>query len=44
MTGMSRSTIYAKAARGEFPEPLRLGNRFSRWRRGEVEHWLRDPR
>lgn len=44
LTGMSRSTIYAKAARGQFPEPLRLGARFSRWRRSEVEEWLGAPR
>lgn len=43
-TGMSRSTIYAKIERGEFPEPLRLGSRFSRWREAEVEAWIRQPR
>ena len=43
MTKMSRSTIYAKVARQEFPEPVRLGQRFSRWRKAEVEGWLREP-
>ena len=43
-TGMSRSTMYAKIERGDFPEPLRLGSRFSRWREGDVDDWIRQPR
>ena len=43
-TGMSRSTIYVKIERGEFPEPVRLGSRFSRWREAAVEGWIRQPR
>jgi prophage regulatory protein len=43
-TGMSRSTLYAKIERGEFPEPVRLGSRFSRWREEDVADWIREPR
>lgn len=41
MTGMSRSTLYDRIRTGAFPEPLRLGSRMSRWRRGDVLEWLR---
>jgi prophage regulatory protein len=41
LTGMSRSTLYDRIAAGRFPEPLRLGTRMSRWRLGEIQHWLR---
>ena len=41
MTGMSRSTLYDRIRNGDFPEPLRLGSRMSRWRRGDVQAWLR---
>jgi prophage regulatory protein len=41
MTGLSRSTLYDRIRNGDFPEPLRLGSRMSRWRRGEIQAWLR---
>lgn len=40
LTGLSRSTIYKKMAKGEFPKPLKLGERAVRWRQSEVEAWL----
>ncbi len=39
-TGLSRSTIYAKVAAGEFPEPINLGGRAVGWLADEVEAWL----
>ena len=39
-TGLSRSTIYAKVAAGEFPEPISLGARAVGWLADEVEAWL----
>ena len=39
-TGLSRSTIYAKVAAGEFPEPISLGARAVGWISDEVEAWL----
>ena len=39
-TGLSRSSIYAKVAAGEFPEPISLGARAVGWLSDEVEAWL----
>ena len=39
-TGLSRSSIYAKVAAGEFPEPINLGARAVGWLSDEVEAWL----
>ena len=35
-TGLSRSTIYLRVARGEFPRPIKLGVRASGWIADEV--------
>lgn len=40
ITGLSRSTIYAKLKSREFVEPVRLGARCTRWRAGDVQAWL----
>lgn len=40
ITGLSRSTIYAKVKAGEFVEPVRLGTRCTRFRAGDVQAWL----
>lgn len=39
-TGLSRSTIYAMMARGEFPQPVRLGLRAVGWKESDVAAWL----
>jgi len=39
LTGLSRSRIYEKMARGEFPRACKLGARASGWVRAEVERW-----
>ena len=39
-TGLGRSHIYALAARGEFPKPLKVGDRASAWVEGEVDEWV----
>ena len=39
-TGLSKSTIYAKIAAGEFPEPISLGGRAVGWIEDEVNDWL----
>lgn len=39
-TGLSRSTIYAMMARGEFPQPVRIGARAVGWRESDVARWL----
>jgi prophage regulatory protein len=40
ITGLGRSTIYAKLASNEFPQPVRLGARCTRFRAGDVQAWL----
>jgi prophage regulatory protein len=40
VTGLSASTINRKVAAGEFPQPIKLGKRCTRWRAGAVTAWL----
>lgn len=40
ITGLGRSTIYAKLRTGDFVEPVRLGARCTRWKAGDVQAWL----
>ena len=44
--GLSRSTLYAMMADGEFPRPLRLGKRAVGWSDAAISEWLesRKPR
>jgi prophage regulatory protein len=39
-TGLSKSTIYLKMSRGEFPLPKKLGPRSVGWIAAEVDEWL----
>jgi prophage regulatory protein len=40
-TGLSRSSIYDKMKRGEFPAPVKIGQRAVGWIEAEVEAWLK---
>lgn len=40
LTGLGRSQLYALAARGEFPAPLKLSRRCSAWREAQVREWI----
>ena len=40
MTGMSRSSVYRKIAKGSFPKPFKLGERAVAWRVGVIECWI----
>lgn len=40
VTGLSTASVYRKARAGQFPQPVRLGARCSRWRAAEVQAWL----
>jgi prophage regulatory protein len=40
MTALSRSTIYAMMARGEFPQPIKLGVKAVAWRESDITAWL----
>ena len=37
---MSRSSIYAAIAAGEFPRPIRVGSRSVRWFAREIDVWV----
>lgn len=37
--GLSRSTLYAMVARGEFPAPVKLGQRAIAWPIDRLETW-----
>ena len=39
-TGLSRSTIYTQMAKGEFPRPLRIGQRAVAWTEEDIERWI----
>lgn len=39
-TGLSRSSIYLRIARGDFPAPIKLGVRASGWIEDEVDDWV----
>jgi|SRR6056297_2277147 len=39
-TGLSRSTLYDWMKRGEFPQPVKLGERLVAWRDSDIAAWL----
>lgn len=39
-TGLSRSTIYSRIAKQEFPRPVSLGSRAVGWLDAEIDGWL----
>lgn len=39
-TGLSDATIYRKLAAGQFPAPVRLGSRCTRWKAADVRAWI----
>ena len=38
-TGLKKSTIYSLVATGDFPAPVKLGQRCSAWVESEIEDW-----
>lgn len=38
--GISRSTIYAWIKTGQFPSPIKLGQRAIGWHASDIEAWL----
>lgn len=40
VTGLSAATVYRKVATGEFPKPIKLGARCTRWQAQGVREWL----
>jgi prophage regulatory protein len=39
-TGLSRSEIYRRIALGDFPRPIKLGERASAWSTTEIDAWI----
>ena len=42
-TGLSRSTLYRKVQRGEFPRQIKLSERCAGWRQSSISAWMRNP-
>ena len=40
MTGLSRSSIYAKMADGTFPRPVQIGARAVAWKESDILEWM----
>lgn len=40
-TGLSTATIYRRLATGDFPQPVRLSARCTRWKAADVRAWIR---
>jgi prophage regulatory protein len=40
LTGLSRSTIYAMMARGEFPAQIKIGARAVAWWGPDIKRWI----
>jgi prophage regulatory protein len=40
--GLSRSSIYQKISRQEFPRPVQLGIRSVGWLESEIERWIEE--
>ena len=40
LISLSSATVYRMMSRGEFPRPVRVGRRATRWHSDEVEEWL----
>ncbi|WP_028454462.1 helix-turn-helix transcriptional regulator [Chitinilyticum litopenaei] len=40
VTGLSRSSIYAMMATGQFPQPVRIGARAVAWRSDEIADFV----
>ncbi len=40
VTGLSRSTIYARMNAGTFPKAISLGPRSVGWLESDIQHWI----
>lgn len=43
LTRLSRSTLYRKVQRGEFPKQIKLSEHRAGWRLSSVSLWMRTP-
>lgn len=42
ITGLQKSSIYAKAKKGTFPKPVKVSSRAVAWRSDEINTWIDD--
>jgi len=42
-TGLSRSTLYRKMAKGTFPAQLKISINGVGWREADINRWIADP-
>jgi len=40
LTGVPRSSVYWRVSKGQFPAPIKIGERASAWRSDEIEAWI----
>ena len=40
ITGLHKSTVYAKMLNGKFPRPIKLGRRAVGWKSDELQAWI----
>jgi prophage regulatory protein len=40
LMGISKSTLYLKIKKGEFPEPIKIGPRISAWYRRDIYEYI----
>lgn len=41
-TGLSRSSVYLRMSKGEFPQSISLGDRAIGWLEEEINQWIED--
>lgn len=39
---ISSATLWRKCKTGEFPKPVKLSERVTAWRVGDIRHWLKE--
>ena len=42
-TGLSRSTMYRKIAKGTFPAQIKISINGAGWRESDINRWVEDP-
>jgi len=42
MTGLSKSTIYARMSEGNFPKQISIGPRLVVWLESDIQQWIND--
>lgn len=40
MTGISKTEIYRRVAKGTFPMQCKLGERCARWKQSDIQQWI----